>query len=402
MKKYTIIILLIMLNTFAAFSQFSGGNADGYYSLKQNAPYYPEILTGAVSGNTYCLGSAVSVPYTAIGTYNQGNIFSVQLSDPAGSFASPTIIGSYTSTSASGTISAALPLTVATGSGYRVRVVSSSPNVTGNNNGSDLTVQALSAPTLVSPANGSISNPLTPVLNWLGDNCATSYWLLLSKSPNFEEQFIMINLWGHQSNAYTIPNDVLQENTQYYWTVKSVIEANGVETNESPWANAFTFTTAVNPIKNIALSLIMQGMYNFNTSVHQPAYITVELRIGTTLMSSTLFSRKPAFVQSTANLSVDFGDVPDGSYWLVVRSAGYLPLAIPEQVNLTTSGVNWNFTTESTQSAGGVNAMLQDASSGKWMMRAGDFNNSRSVTATDANIFLQSNGRNVTSMIPAP
>lgn len=107
------------------------------------------ITTSAVSGSPFCAGAAVNVPYTITGSFTGGNVFTAQLSDAAGSFASPTAIGTLAATTA-GTISATIPLTQAAGTLYRIRVVSSTPVITGTDNGANLTVTALglSAPTI--------------------------------------------------------------------------------------------------------------------------------------------------------------------------------------------------------------------------------------------------------------
>ncbi|HWB63853.1 MAG TPA: PCMD domain-containing protein, partial [Chitinophagales bacterium] len=102
------------------------------------------IATGAITGSPYLFSphapdASVSVPYTTSGTFNGGNTFTAQLSDAAGSFASPVNIGSVSATS-SGNISASIPHITAAGTGYRIRVVSSSPVVLGSDNGADLAV----------------------------------------------------------------------------------------------------------------------------------------------------------------------------------------------------------------------------------------------------------------------
>ena len=82
---------------------------------------------------------AVNVIFTAMGcAYNIGNIFTAQLSDPTGSFASPTTIGSLSATgggfaSCTGTINANIPVGL-WGSSYRIRVVSNNPPVIGSAN----------------------------------------------------------------------------------------------------------------------------------------------------------------------------------------------------------------------------------------------------------------------------
>jgi hypothetical protein len=98
------------------------------------------ITTGSISPLSYCPGSSVSVPYSITGTFNSGNMFTAQLSDENGSFASPVDIGTLTSQT-SGTISATIPSSgIVDGSGYRIRVVSSDPVFTGIDNGNDISI----------------------------------------------------------------------------------------------------------------------------------------------------------------------------------------------------------------------------------------------------------------------
>ena len=81
----------------------------------------------------------VDVTFTATGTFQTGNIFTAQLSDGSGSFASPTSIGTLNGTTA-GTIEATLPASVANGSGYRIRVAASAPATLSPDNGSNLSI----------------------------------------------------------------------------------------------------------------------------------------------------------------------------------------------------------------------------------------------------------------------
>ncbi len=99
----------------------------------------PGITTSGVRVSV-CRGGSIDVSFTVSGTFLNGNVFTAQLSDLSGGFASPTDIGSLTDT-ISGTITAIIPPGAALGTGYRVRVVSNSPVVIGSDNGSDLTVK---------------------------------------------------------------------------------------------------------------------------------------------------------------------------------------------------------------------------------------------------------------------
>lgn len=99
------------------------------------------INTSAVSGSPFCPGASLNVSFTSSNvTYNAGNVFTAQLSDAAGSFASPTAIGTLTSNATSGTINCVIPAATPGGTAYRIRVVSSNPAVTGGDNGSNLTI----------------------------------------------------------------------------------------------------------------------------------------------------------------------------------------------------------------------------------------------------------------------
>jgi hypothetical protein len=97
---------------------------------------YEVLNTLPLVRNTFCRGSSTNVSYTS-SQMPVGNVFSVQLSDVLGDFSNPIVIGQLSST-VSGSIPVTFPSNLPYGSGYRVRVVSSTPLVIGTNNGSDL------------------------------------------------------------------------------------------------------------------------------------------------------------------------------------------------------------------------------------------------------------------------
>lgn len=96
-------------------------------------------ISTALAVGSFCQGSSLSVPYEANGAFVAGNVFTAQLSDAAGSFSFPAFMGSVAATE-SGSIPCTIPSAMPPGSGYRVRVVSTTPVVIGSDNGSDLTV----------------------------------------------------------------------------------------------------------------------------------------------------------------------------------------------------------------------------------------------------------------------
>ena len=79
----------------------------------------------------YCAGAVVSVSFLVTGCLGTSNVFSLQLSDTSGGFDKFTNIGSAKS-QGSGTISGTIPAGTAEGTGYRVRVIASSPYLAGD------------------------------------------------------------------------------------------------------------------------------------------------------------------------------------------------------------------------------------------------------------------------------
>src|SRR6185503_17555804 len=104
------------------------------------------IKTGTISSSLFCANTSIKIPFsfTSSLSFNSGNVFTAQLSDSSGSFASPTNIGTLSGTSA-GTISGKIP-SAAIGSHYLVRVVSSNPAIIGSTNGANLSVPARAKP----------------------------------------------------------------------------------------------------------------------------------------------------------------------------------------------------------------------------------------------------------------
>ncbi|MFC2102135.1 autotransporter-associated beta strand repeat-containing protein, partial [Bacteroidota bacterium] len=105
------------------------------------------ITTGTISGSPFCSGSSANVPfiYQKAANYTGSTTFTAQLSDASGSFSSPvdlqTVAGDA---SGSQSISVTIPLTTASGTGYRIRIISDYPSATGGtigtDNGTNLTI----------------------------------------------------------------------------------------------------------------------------------------------------------------------------------------------------------------------------------------------------------------------
>jgi hypothetical protein len=109
----------------------AGGNSN--YSSIEAVTTLNSITTGAVSTSPFCVSAtgtaSGTVAFTSVGTFT-GNTYSVELSNSSGTFGG-TMIGSSVSNANSGTISVTIPANTPTGAGYRMRVLASSPAITG-------------------------------------------------------------------------------------------------------------------------------------------------------------------------------------------------------------------------------------------------------------------------------
>lgn len=117
-------------------------------SVSSLATVGDNISTGVISGSPFCVSSSssgsVTVPFTyaTAANFTAGACtFSAELSNSAGQFLSPTVIGTVVS-NASGaqSIVCTLPPGLGTGTAYRIRVTSDIPSVVGVDNGSDFTI----------------------------------------------------------------------------------------------------------------------------------------------------------------------------------------------------------------------------------------------------------------------
>ncbi len=112
-----------------------------------NAAFGQSITTGSLPASTFLQYSynSLNVPLTATNFPAGSYTFTVQRSDASGSFASPTTVGSNTfvlngNTTVTNSISVNSSFYSSTGTGYRARVICSSPAVTGTDNGTNLSI----------------------------------------------------------------------------------------------------------------------------------------------------------------------------------------------------------------------------------------------------------------------
>lgn len=108
-------------------------------------------ISQPLNKTSFCPGDTVRINYKVTFPFRVNNVFTAQLSNAAGSFASPVNIGSLAYNKDS-FIVGTIPWSTPAGTGYRVRIVASAPADVSADNGVNLTVHSIPTPTLNSNA----------------------------------------------------------------------------------------------------------------------------------------------------------------------------------------------------------------------------------------------------------
>lgn len=120
------------------------------------------LAIGGFDAITFCPSQQVDVPYVFTGVLNPGNVMSIELSDITGSFTTPLVLGTQSTTNSTGFVTSTLPASLTEGVGYRLRVRASNPNELSANNGADLQIVTSVQPTFT-VVGGQVTSCGTPI-----------------------------------------------------------------------------------------------------------------------------------------------------------------------------------------------------------------------------------------------
>ena len=259
----------------ATSGTITSGNQSSFGPFTFGRVNTQSITTSAISGSPFCPEATINVPFTSSGTYNAGNVYTAQLSSPAGSFASPTSIGNLNSTGNSGNIISTLPAGTTAGSAYRIRVVSSNPPVTGSNNGSNLIIQACGKPTGLNATNITAS---TATISWDAVSCASKY--------KFQYRVQGTTPWTSSNNTATTKSlSGLSANTTYEYRVQTLCTPTGSSKSQFTAISVFTTSTLKEEVAS-SVSIETFRIYPNPTS----GLVTLELSNPLPGMSTILIS----------------------------------------------------------------------------------------------------------------
>jgi len=125
-------------------TEFLDGNTGWAGSFSMNSTMggiykWKGLMSVMVSNLPICAGDSLNVNVNVIGSLNSGNTFTVELSNAVGDFSNPTVIGTLLN-NVSSVVHCFIPLSIPSGTGYRVRAISDDPSNTTGDNGFNLTI----------------------------------------------------------------------------------------------------------------------------------------------------------------------------------------------------------------------------------------------------------------------
>ena len=192
------------------------------------------------------------------------------------------------------------------------------------------------APSLISPSNGAIDVPITPLFDWSDISTAISYNIQVALDSNFSNIIIDANVTPSQYQV----TGALNSGGHYFWRVRA-LNSNG----SSPWTSIWNFTVASVPIAPNLLSPP-------NNSVGQPLTPTLDwdsIPNATNYKVQISTVSNFATITDSATISLSQYTVPSGKlqmdityFWRVCasNSLGTGPWSATWRFTVSTVGLN--------------------------------------------------------------
>lgn len=273
------------------------------------------ITTNTISGSPFCPEASLNIPFTSSGTFNSGNLYTAQLSNKNGSFSNPTTIGTLSSTSNTGSIAGTFPKSAKAGTGYRIRVISSNPPVTGTDNGTNLEILACGIPTGITVSN--ITSTAADV-NWNVVTCAAKY--------KIQYRVQGTTTWKSKTptpNSYHITG--LLANTTYEYHVQTFCTTSG--STKSKFSDIQTFTTMLRLSSDLTSGEETMNMYPnpaadqveliIHSDSDHPGTLKIYNAIGQVMMNDIIMLN-----EGSNHLSFSVAPFPAGIYFVQLDQGG--------------------------------------------------------------------------------
>lgn len=170
-------------------------------------------------------------------------------------------------------------------------------------------VEPVFAPTLLAPANNSISNSTTPTLDWYDAAYATKYEIQIATDAAFTN--IVIDEITFSSHYAVLPSQTLNYNTKYYWRVYSF--NNGWSGPSTVW----NFKTMIYPLWTLYQTGVPYSLFGVDFS-RINTEIGVAVGQGGTVIKTTDHGQEWTLTYSNVNIwmnDVQFDPNYDGVVW---------------------------------------------------------------------------------------
>ncbi|MCB9045211.1 MAG: gliding motility-associated C-terminal domain-containing protein [Chitinophagales bacterium] len=142
-SAYTNIAIGSFKDPSLVVTQQVGSGTTSYYYFDSVVVKPSDSVNFIMPDTLKCAGDSFDLQYfvSSPGVFGSGNVFSAQLSDPTGNFTNDTtnIVGTDTSKT-NGVIHCKIPLTIAPGTQYRIRLLSSKPKYASKESLKDITI----------------------------------------------------------------------------------------------------------------------------------------------------------------------------------------------------------------------------------------------------------------------
>ncbi|MEZ5016955.1 MAG: LamG-like jellyroll fold domain-containing protein [Flavipsychrobacter sp.] len=285
--------------------------------------YYDDVYISQ-KVDTLCVDKAFNLNYTTIGTYPSGNIFTAQLSDATGSFASPTIIGNTTAQT-SGIISCFIPSGLTSNTGYRIRIISSTHN--------DISEDALiayihlgnAATASITASPNSNVGPYTSVL--FSSNITNA-----GNNPGYQWRKNGVNIQGATNSTYTAVSAVdfnSNDNISLFVTGNIACTDQDTATSNTISTNVNLSVNSLNATDNIKISPNpSNGVFTISGKVD--ATETLQIEVFNTL-GQQVYHNYIQTANGILNQTIELPNLPSGPYKMRLK-AGVESKLLPIQI----------------------------------------------------------------------
>ncbi len=177
---------------------------NSYYYIDSIVVEEVDPFSVSISDTVLCVNDTVDIIANVVQKYSVINTYTVQVSDASGSFSNPITIGTKTADSTD-TITCVIPSSISPGSGYRFRVIASSPSDTSTLNPVTLSIGNLDSANIQLSVNDTLCSGDT--LHFNTSHNATSISFLRTGPNNFnstiQSPYIANTTTNHSGTYYS-------------------------------------------------------------------------------------------------------------------------------------------------------------------------------------------------------